>query len=387
MRAALLVTGKDLRQRLRDRSAILVAFVVPLALASVFALVIPDPGGRDQRFRLAVVDLDRGPAGATLRGAVRGLERAGVVRVRELPTRAEARALADEGEIAAAIVVPRGFTAASRSPSRAAIEVVGDVDAPIGTLVARSVASSYASELDAARLAAAAAAHAGGDPERAAARAASLPRPVRVANASATSTGLDATTYYAAGMAVFFLFFTVQLGITSLLEERREGTLARLFAAPVARHAVLAGKVLTSIVVGLVSMGVLVVATTLLLGAHWGDPVAVFVLVLCGVLAATGATALTTTWARTEEQASAAQSVVALVLAIVGGTFFPVEQAGGLLERVSLLTPHAWFLRGLGDVTAGAGAAEVLRPAAAMLLFAAVTTTLALARVGRLLEP
>ncbi|HSL63111.1 MAG TPA: ABC transporter permease [Gaiellaceae bacterium] len=386
MRAALLVTAKDLRQRLRDRSAILVAVVVPLALAAVFALVIPESDD-GITFRYAVVDLDRGPASAPLLDALRDVEAEGVAELRTVGTREEARRLADEGEVSAALIVPAGFSAAARSAAPAHLEVIGDVDAPIGTLVARSLAAGFAAELDTGRLAAAAAQHAGGSPEEAAERAASLPRPIELADVTAEEKGLDSTTYYAAGMAVFFLFFTVQLGISSLLDEKRDGTLARLFAAPVPRTAVLAGKVLTSVVVGLVSMTVLVLATTALLGADWGDPLGVALLVLAGVLAATGATALTTTWARTPEQASAAQSVVALVLAIVGGTFFPVEQAGGLLARVSLLTPHAWFLEGLGDLTAGAGAADVLAAAGAMLAFAAVTTGLALLRVRRLLEP
>ena len=386
MRAALLVTAKDLRQRLRDRSAILVAVVVPLALAAVFALVIPESDG-GVTFRYAVVDLDRGPASAPLLETLRDVESQGVAELRTVGTRAEARRLVDDGDVSAALVIPAGFSTAARSAAPARLEVVGDVDAPIGTLVARSLAASYAAELDAARLAAAAAVHAGRSPQQAAERASALPRPIEVADVTAEEKGLDATTYYAAGMAVFFLFFTVQLGITSLLDEKRDGTLARLFAAPVPRRAILAGKVLTSLVVGLVSMTVLVVATSLLLGADWGDPLGVGLLVVAGVLAATGATALTTTWARTQEQAAAAQSVVALVLAIVGGTFFPVEQAGGLLARVSLLTPHAWFLEGLGDVTAGAGASDVLAAVGAMLAFAAVTTGLALLRVGRLLEP
>ena len=46
MRAALLILAKDLRQRLRDRSALLVAIVVPLVLASIFGLDLPQ---RDRR--------------------------------------------------------------------------------------------------------------------------------------------------------------------------------------------------------------------------------------------------------------------------------------------------------------------------------------------------
>ena len=48
--------------------------------------------------------------------------------------------------------------------------------------------------------------------------------------------------------------------------------------------------------------------------------------------------------------------MVALVLGMLGGSFFPVAQAGGLLATLSLLTPQAWFLRGLGDLAGGGGA-------------------------------
>ena len=40
MRVALLVAAKDLRQRLRDRSALLVAVVAPLGLAVIFSQLL-----------------------------------------------------------------------------------------------------------------------------------------------------------------------------------------------------------------------------------------------------------------------------------------------------------------------------------------------------------
>ena len=45
--------------------------------------------------------------------------------------------------------------------------------------------------------------------------------------------GIDPKTQVAAGMATFFLFFSVQFGVLGLLQERRQGTLPRLLAAPV----------------------------------------------------------------------------------------------------------------------------------------------------------
>ena len=81
---------------------------------------------------------------------------------------------------------------------------------------------------------------------------------------------LDVGTFYAAGMAVFFLFFTVQFGVSSILDERRDGTLARMLVAPIRRSAVLGGKLLTSVVLGVMSMVVLAVATHLRCSAPTG---------------------------------------------------------------------------------------------------------------------
>lgn len=186
-------------------------------------------------------------------------------------------------------------------------------------------------------------------------------------------------------MAVFFLFFTVQFGVTSLLEERGEGTLARLLAAPVSRSSILGGKLLTSFLLGAISMAVLVAATTVLFGARWGNPAGVTVLIVTAITAATGIMALIATVARNAEQAANWQSVVAVVLGLVGGTFFPVSQAPGVLSTLTFVAPQAWFLRGLGDLRGG-GVSVVWVPALAMLAFAALTGGLALFRLRRLAE-
>ena len=183
--------------------------------------------------------------------------------------------------------------------------------------------------------------------------AAETDNPISVEDVSASTKQLDSSTYLAAGMAVFFLFFTVSFGVSGLLEERRLGTMNRLLAAPISRNSIILGKALTSFVLGIVSMTVLVVATTLMLGADWGNPIGVALLVFGAVLAAMGILALVAALARTPDSASNMQAIIALVLAFLGGTFFTISQVGGWLETLSLFTPHAWFLRGLGDLQGG----------------------------------
>ena len=185
-------------------------------------------------------------------------------------------------------------------------------------------------------------------------------------------------------MAVFFLFFAVQFGITSILEERRDGTLARMLAAPISRRSVLAGKLATSVALGTISMTVLAVATHYLLGAHWGNPLGVAILIVCGVVAATAVMALVASLARTPDEAQTLESIVALVLGMLGGTFFPVAQAGGVLALLSDATPQAWFLRGIAEPGRRRGRTRRARAGARDPVFAAVTGAVAFVRSNRL---
>ena len=52
--------------------------------------------------------------------------------------------------------------------------------------------------------------------------------PIVLGEVEAATRQLDLTTFFIVGMSIFFLFFTVAFGVTSLLDERAEGTMARL---------------------------------------------------------------------------------------------------------------------------------------------------------------
>ena len=390
MRAAWLICLKDLKARLRDRSAVLIGIVVPLGLAFIFNSIFSGISGASDVISLGVVNADHGAVSQQFTGQVLpAVGRSGLITIHPEATLERARALAANGTLAAVIVIPAGFSARVQANQPASMQVIGNVDAPISTEIARSIAESYAAGLNRVRLSVATAA--GSTPlppariQALAAQAAAAVAPVAVSDVSAQTKELDQKSFFAAGMAVFFLFFTVQFGVTSLLEERHDGTLARLLAAPISRASILGGKLLTSFLLGVISMTVLVVATTLLFGAAWGNPLGVAVLVVAAILAATGIMALIATLARNAEQAANWQSVVAVILGLLGGTFFPVSQAPGVLSRLTFVAPQAWFLRGLGDLRGGS-VSVVWVPALAMLVFAVVTGALAMMRLRRLAE-
>lgn len=390
MRAALVIARKDLRQRLRDRSAIIVAVIAPFGLAAIFSTLI---GGVSQPLELsyAYADLDRSELSTALRdGPLAGIEDAGIASVAETDSAASAREAVDIGEVDAALVVPKGFGAAVTAGQGAELEIIGSTDAGFSTDILRSIVESFSAELEGVRLAVALTAAELGETSSdalavLAREAAASDAPITLVDVGAEARVMSTTTYFAASMAIFFLFFTAQFGVLSLLTERRQGTLPRLVAAPIRPWAIVAGKAIGSFVLGIVAMAVLVLASSLLLGARWGDPVGVALLVLAAVVAAMGITALITTLARTEEQAGGWNSIVAVTLAILGGAFFDLSQGPEILSQVSLITPHAWFLEGL-DQLAGESSSvvDVLLPVGALLGIGLVTGALGLARAGGL---
>ena len=356
MAAAFLLAAKDLRQRLRDRTFFIIALAAPFGLAAIFSVLLPSSDG-SLDLRYVVVDLDRGEISAGfLSGPMAGIEEAGIAEVVQAASEAAGREVVESGEADAAAVIPAGFGDAIAAGEQATIQVIGSAEEGLATDILRSVAGAYAADLQGVRLSVATVLATGGDLADAAAIAARAiaahdeTPPVQLVDRTAEVRQLPANTFYAAAMAIFFLFFTAQFGVLSLLGERRQGTLSRLVAAPIPPWSIVLGKALVSFVLGLVAMAVLVVASTLLLGADWGEPLGVALLVVAAVTSALGITALITTLGRTEEQAGGWNAVVAVTMAILGGAFFDLSSGPEILIRLSFLTPHAWFLDGLDQM-------------------------------------
>jgi ABC-2 type transport system permease protein len=389
VRTALLVAGKDLRQRLRDRSALVIAFIAPFVLASIIGLAF----GGDFAFRAtyAVADADRGPVAAGFSdGVLAAPALRDLVTVRRVDP-GQARDLVERAEVDAAFLLPAGFSASVQRGAPATITVLSSGENPIAGQVARSLAEAYAAELTATGLAVATALDAAGRPpseaeaRRLGERAAAGRLPVALVEGPAGGRTIEAASYFGPSMAIFFLFFTVSFGARSILSERREGTLRRLLATAAPPGGVLAGKALAAFTLGTASMLVMWLATTLVFGADWGDPVAVVALTVSSVLSAIGITALVVTLARTEEQAEGYSSLVVFTLALLGGNFIYLAQLPELLQRAALLTPNGWALRGFVDLVAdGGGLATVAAPLAVTLAVGLVTGALALRRARRM---
>ncbi len=388
MGLALTIALKDLRLRVRDRSAFILGVIAPLGLALIFNAVLGDLGDGAFTLRYGIVDQDGGSVSTQFVGLLSDLDRQGILELSYPADETEAVDLVDRSELSAVFVIPAGFSDAVSSGTAIDVRVLGDVDQPTSASIAKAIGESFSSEVRTVQLSIATAltgmaGPAGTSVDDLAARATRVPPPITVGNVAAATRELDLTTFFVAGMAIFFLFFTVQFGVLSLLEEKKFGTMARLLGAPMSRVSIIAGKGIVSFVLGAVSMTVLVVASTLLMGAQWGDPFAVAVLTISAILAAVGLMALIAAFAKTAEAAGTIQSIFAVGLGMLGGIFFPVALGEGLLAKLSYISPHRWFMVGLADLAGGGGVAVVLPSVVALVGFGVVSSAIAYSRLRK----
>lgn len=375
MRQLLVLTASDLVQRVRDKSVIIFALVVPLALMSVFNLVFDSSDTLElEPVTVAISAPANDEIAQVVTDVVRDLDADELVVTVHEVDEAAGRQQVEDGDAAIALLVPEGFGEAARAGQPVTVEAVrGDeagIEADIVLSVVDGLLGQFASGAVTARAALAeGVSHAeiGAIIEQATTGGPAY----ELSRGEASDEQLDAGAALVAGQAGLFLLFTVSFGVTGLLLDRETGTLARLRSMPIRGGLIVASKALVSFILGVVATGVLLTVGSLLFGADFGSVPAVAALVLCVSAAGTSLMFLVVRVARTSEQASIMTSIFALVLGIGGGAFFPVSAAGpfaGLLD----LNPVAALLRGLGTTSGGGGLADIGVPLGIMLGFAAV---------------
>jgi ABC-2 type transport system permease protein len=377
MRQLWTMTASDLRQRVRDKSVIIFAVVVPLALMFVFNLTF---GGVDDITLDAIevaVSVPEGDefAAALVDGAF-GVDAVQVTRVDAPPD--EVRGLVESGDVALGIVVPNGFGETLTSGREAVVDVIEGDAQGLESSVVITVLDAVLDRLTSATVAATAGAMAGLPHEAlvAVGEAAATAGPrYTIAEGEASTEQLSFTGSLVAGQAGLFLLFTVGFGVLGLLAEREQGTLSRLTSMPMRPGLIVAAKGLVAYILGVVATAVLLTAGSLAFGVDFGAPLPIAALILSVVAAGVSLVFIIARVARTAEQAQISQSILAMVLGMSAGAFFPIT-ASGFLGTLIDLNPIAAFMHGLGITTGGGGLADIGQPVAVMLGFAVIAALL-----------
>ena len=180
---------------------------------------------------------------------------------------------------------------------------------------------------------------------------------------------------------------TVGAVASGLLDERRRHVLDRMRATPVRPLAILAGKCASTVVLAALSLATIWLVTGLVLGADWGDPAGVALLIGAASVAVAGIAGAVAAIARTEQAADTFATVVAFTFALIGGNFIPPGDLPDTLRRVSLVSPNGWALQGFAELSAGGGTVvDVLPHAAVLVAWGVVAGAVAAVLLPRRLE-
>ncbi|WP_261608348.1 ABC transporter permease [Paenarthrobacter aurescens] len=374
MRALWTMVGNDFRQRLRDKSVLIFSLIVPLALMGVLSLAFGrlGTGSVDLQPATVVVSVeDSGPLGAALLDSL-GSTEAMKVTVREVSPDAVSSETRTSGA-ALGLVIPAGFSSALATGRPSTLQLIEGSGSVLETSVLISIVTGIVERFTAASVTETAAGLGGISPDMAAGigRIAVSGEPILQVREGVAATGqLSLRAGLVAGQTGLFLLFTVGFGVLGLLAEKEQGTLGRIRSTAVPQWTVVAAKAVVGFSLGVAASAVLLASGTLLFGVDFGSPAVVVLLVLAAAAAATSLTFIVAKVVRSAEQANVAQSIIAMVLGIAGGAFFPI-QASGFMAVLMDLNPVGAFIRGLGISAGGGGVAEVAVPLMTMWGFAA----------------
>lgn len=385
----------------RDRVALLLTFVLPLVFFSIFAFIFGGGGGGGGgmgTMKLIVVDLD----GSEMSGKLcRALDAQGALTVETAPPATEeepdpapydrerGRKAVRTGKRSAALVIPAGFgeNFGNFGGAMASVELIHDPSNPFAKHIVSGLLQACA------MTAAPDALLQGGidqlkafggplTPQQETAvgmikgflagpgpgeaddegEAAGEPAEdafgglIKVDTVNAMEgeeenggEGPQIISYYAAGIGVMFLLFSMAGAGGSLLEEQEQGTLERLLSSSVGMGQLLACNWAFFAVVGFLQLLLMFTFAALTFGLDlFAFRTLTGFVVMTGVTAAAASAfgIVLATICRSRAQLSALSTIVILVMSALGGSMVPRFIMPDFMETTSLFTFNGWALDG-----------------------------------------
>lgn len=194
----------------------------------------------------------------------------------------------------------------------------------------------------------------------------------------ATSQIPDGTQQSSPGNLVMFGLITLLSTAIVLVDERNGGTLRRLVVSPLSKPKILAGKTLGPLLIGLIQMAVLILVGQFLFGVPWGrSPVALLIMVIAFDVAIVSLGILLSTVVKTSSQAVAVMVASSMIMAALGGAWWPIDIVPPFMKTIGHLFPSAWAMDGFTDIIVRqAGVVDIWLPATMLLGYAGVFFTL-----------
>ncbi|MFC1919583.1 ABC transporter permease [Chloroflexota bacterium] len=157
--------------------------------------------------------------------------------------------------------------------------------------------------------------------------------------------------YVIPGYLVMFVFFGAALAAETIVRERQNNTLERLLASSARRGAILGGIYTGIAVKGLIQIAVFWLVGILAFKIDLGlSPWAVILLSILMVLMSSAFGLMLATLVRTQRSASSIAVLASLILAPLGGCWWPLFITPEWMQFIAKITPHGWATTGFNKL-------------------------------------
>jgi ABC-2 type transport system permease protein len=394
MKKIFAIAWKDAIIRFASSSELLFFIILPVVFTFLLAGGTPS-GNEENRIRLLVVDESQT---AVSQQIIDELENSTAV-YPELATREEAQSQFDQRRASSVLIIPAGIDLASLQSGSAEVEMLQQPNNLNATVQERAVLTAIrrvSSSISAAQNAVSVREEKqpfASDTEKEAYFETSLelaqniqaeaPERVTVIEGTTPDTvEYDPRANSSAGQLITWVFIPL-FGISALFAyERQQGTLRRLLTTPSRKATFLLGTISGQVAMALIQMLLLVGFGILVMKLNWGrDPLALFVILLASALAAAAFGTTMGTFVKTEGQASGLSIMFGMVMALMGGCWYPLELFPAAIQNAVKVLPTTWAMQGMLDlVLRGKGLMDILPEAGVLLGFAVVFFTVGVLR-------
>jgi len=379
----LYIALKDILVTIRDKPSLAILLAMPMVLILILGTALGGGSPEISDIDIAIINQDKGEIGEKIAdGFTESKELKKLFTISDSTDAEKARSEVEEGELAAALIIPEDFSDKVNAAKAVKMNVYTDPGQEIPAGIFRSVVKSIASRISAASVAAQTTTSVLSESKMVTSKEdfsryinASINElskegvfsAIKIKEAeSKTKRGINAIDYYSAGMGVMFLIFGAMFGAFSFINERSDWTLPRLLITPTNKTSIVGGKMLGIFAIGICQFIILYFFTRLL-GAYWGNSLpGVILIAVATIISTTGLSILFAAIAKTRRAIGAIAPLVINIMAIGGGSMLPVEIFPAWLKPLHYFTINGWAIDGFLELMEGATARAVLPNVAAL---------------------
>ena len=345
--------GNSWKQLGRDRGAQVLAFLVPIAFFSIFAIIFGPKGSSvtsTSRVSVAVADESNTPRSQALVKALAADSGLKVITVwagngaregapGEQVTRGLGERLVKDGKVSATLVLPAGIDSSilSFGAGRTKALILHDPSDPVASKMVGGLLQRAALRVNGPGTFGLT----GTDPD--------AMMPLRFEERAVLGEKRESPmiAFYAAGIAVMFIMFSAAGAGGVLIEETESGTLERVLTTGLGMNGLLASKWIYLTSLACMQICVMFVWGMLVFRLPLLSHLPGFALMtVCTAAAAAAFGLVLATLSRTRQQLSGLANLLVLSLNAIGGSMFPRFLMSESLQKISLVGFNAWALDG-----------------------------------------